>query len=73
MQTVTNRFAAHVYETHARIALESGDLPEYNQVCYSGISYLKSISKSFFYYYSGTFFTCFEFSSFYVFYLSQFC
>ena len=32
MQTISNRFAAHVYETHARIALESGDLPEYNQV-----------------------------------------
>jgi hypothetical protein len=31
VQSISNRFAAHVYETHARISLESGDLSEYNQ------------------------------------------
>lgn len=31
VQNINNRFAAHVYETHGRIALECGDLAEYNQ------------------------------------------
>jgi len=39
VQNICNRFAAHVYETHARIALEQGDLCEYNQ-CQSQIQLL---------------------------------
>ena len=40
MQNINNRFTAHVYETHGRIALESGDLCEYNQ-CQSRLQELK--------------------------------
>jgi hypothetical protein len=36
VQGINNRFAAHVYECHARIALECGDLGEFNQ-CLSRI------------------------------------
>lgn len=45
MQSISNRFAAHVYETHARIALESGDLPEYNQVSKYKRSYISAYLK----------------------------
>ena len=31
VQNIQNRFTAHVYETHCRISLESGDLQEFQQ------------------------------------------
>jgi hypothetical protein len=40
IQNINNRFTAHVYETHARIALECGDLSEYNQ-CQSRLQELR--------------------------------
>lgn len=40
VQSIFNKFTVHVYETHGRIALESGDLSEYNQ-CSSRLQDLK--------------------------------
>ena len=40
IQHINNKFTAHVYETHGRIALESGDLSEYNQ-CSSRLQEMK--------------------------------
>jgi hypothetical protein len=33
VQHINTEFTVHCYEVHARMALESGDLNEYNQVC----------------------------------------
>ena len=33
VQHIDTELTVHCYEVHARIALESGDLNEYNQVC----------------------------------------
>ena len=41
VQTKTGPFAAHVYETHARVALMHGDLDEYNQ-CQSRLLELRA-------------------------------
>ena len=42
VQNINNKFTAHVYETHGRIALESGDLSEYNQ-CSSRLQEMKRL------------------------------
>jgi hypothetical protein len=42
VQNINNRFSAHVYETHGRIALECGDLTEYNQ-CQSRLQEMKRL------------------------------
>uniref|UniRef100_A0A1J3F012 Leukocyte receptor cluster member 8 n=1 Tax=Noccaea caerulescens TaxID=107243 RepID=A0A1J3F012_NOCCA len=41
VQRIHNHLTAKVYETHARLALEAGDLPEYNQ-CLSQLKILYS-------------------------------
>lgn len=33
IQRITDSFAVKVYEMHARMALQEGDLNEFNQVC----------------------------------------
>jgi len=32
VQRIQNELTVKVYESHARLAIQSGDLPEYNQV-----------------------------------------
>ena len=41
IQGIKGRFCAHAYETHARIALEQGDLSEYNR-CQSRLQEMRA-------------------------------
>ncbi len=45
VQNIQNRFTAHVYETHCRVSLESGDLQEFQQ-CLSRLQELSDAGIS---------------------------